>query len=202
MTPPDPLLLPLAALLNRNLQASPRAGRLAERLEGRALRLVVATTPIELLCFVRDARVHLARGGAGDATITGTPLGLLALASRGGEDRPRGEGLRIEGDAETAQAFRDLLVELRPDVEEELSRHVGDALAHHLARSARGALDYATRAFRTLGADVAEYLTEESRDVPTRDEVATFASEVDRLRDATERLAARIALIERQRPAR
>ena len=196
MNAPDPLLLPLAALLNRNLQASPRAGRLAERLEGRALRLVVATTPIELLCSVRDGRVHLARGGAGDAAITGTPLGLLALVTGGGEDRPRGEGLRIEGDAETAQAFRDLLVELRPDLEEELSRFLGDALAQHVARGAQGALDYAARAFRTLGADVAEYLTEESRDVPTRDEVSRFVADVDRLREDADRLAARVALIE------
>jgi ubiquinone biosynthesis protein UbiJ len=103
------------------------------------------------------------------------------------------------GDAEVAQAFRDLLVALRPDVEEELSRYLGDAMAHTLARGARSTLDFAARSFDTLRRNVAEYLTEESRDVPTRDEVDAYIAEVDRLRSATDRLAARIALVEQRR---
>ena len=194
----DPLLTPFAALLNRNLHRSSRALQLVRRLEGRALKLAVTGTPLELVLLARDGAVHLERGGTADATISGSPLGLLALAAPGGEERLRGEGLRIEGDAEVAQSFRELLIELRPDLEEELSRYLGDALAHTVARGAHQAIGFATRAADTLRANVAEYLTEESHDLPTRDEVAAFVDEVDRLRDATERLAARIALVEQR----
>ena len=156
----EPLLAPLAALLNRTLRAEPRAQALARRLEGRALRLVVTGTPLEIALAVHDGALRIATSGAADATITGTPLGLMALTTPDGTGRLRGDGLRIEGDAEVAQAFRELLEALRPDLEEELSRLFGDALAHHLARSARGALDFAARGFETLRMNVAEYLTE------------------------------------------
>lgn len=194
----DPLLMPFAALLNRNLHRSTRGEQLVRHLEGRALGIAVTGTPLALVLRARDGALHLERGGTADATITGSPLGLLVLATPRGEDRLRGDGLRIDGDAEVAQSFRELLIELRPDLEEELSRYLGDALAHTLGRSARQAISFATRTAGTLRANVAEYLTEESHDVPTRDEVAAFVAEVDRLRDATERLAARIALVEQR----
>jgi len=46
---------------------------------------------------------------------------------------------------------------------------------------------------------VVEYLQEEGRDVPTRVEVDEFLDGVDRLRDASERLEARLARLEAAR---
>jgi ubiquinone biosynthesis protein UbiJ len=46
---------------------------------------------------------------------------------------------------------------------------------------------------------MAEYLTEESRDLPTRIEVDEFLADVDRLREATDRLEARLAALEKPR---
>lgn len=197
---PSPFAAPFEALLNRNIDSSPRAQLLAKKLDGRALRLAVAGTPIELTLAVQDGRVQLvANDRSADATLAGSPLGLAALGLPGGEDRLRGGALSITGDAEVAQAFRDLFAAAKPDLEEELSRFVGDATAHHVGRTVQGAVDYAARALDTLRMNVSEYLTEESRDVPTRDEVGRFVSDVDRLREDTDRLAARVALIESRR---
>jgi ubiquinone biosynthesis protein UbiJ len=46
---------------------------------------------------------------------------------------------------------------------------------------------------------VVEYLQEEGRDLPTRVEVDEFLEGVDRLRDDTERLEAKLARIEASR---
>jgi ubiquinone biosynthesis protein UbiJ len=192
-----PFAAPLEALLNRNIESSPRAQALAKKLDGRALRLQIAGTPLEFSLAVQDGRVHLAAGDRpADATLAGSPLGLAALGLPGGEDRLRGGALTISGDAEVAQAFRDLFAAAKPDLEEELARFLGDATAHHVGRTMRGVLDYGTRALDTLAMNVSEYLTEESRDVPTRDEVGLFVADVDRLREDADRLAARVALLE------
>jgi ubiquinone biosynthesis protein UbiJ len=49
-----------------------------------------------------------------------------------------------------------------------------------------------------MGANVREYLQEESRDLPTRYEVERFAKKVNALRDDAERIAARIERLEEQ----
>ena len=54
--------------------------------------------------------------------------------------------MRVSGDAETAQSFQKLFKAARPDFEEQLSRLVGDAAAHHMANVARPALDFGRRA--------------------------------------------------------
>ena len=52
------------------------------------------------------------------------------------------------------------------------------------------------RAGDTLARNAAEYLTEESRDLPVRIEVEEFLEDVDRLREAVDRLDARVAAVD------
>jgi ubiquinone biosynthesis protein UbiJ len=113
----------------------------------------------------------------------------------------RGSGAQISGDAEIAQVFQKLFAAARPDFEEELSRLTGDVAAHGIAGFARGAIAFGRRARDTFAANIAEYLTEESRDLPARIEVDEFLADVDRLREATDRLEARLAAIEKPRGA-
>ena len=193
------LLFRLEELLNRNVAESRRAQALCRQLDGRAIELEVRDTPFRLYMEARDGRIALAdrRETETDARLSGTPLSLLALAGPGAEGRLRSGTVRIEGDAEVAQRFRELLEQARPDVEEELSRVIGDVAAHRIANFARGFLDLGRRATDSLATSAAEYLQEEGRDLPVRIEVDEFLKEVDRLRDDTERLEARIARLEK-----
>lgn len=56
----------------------------------------------------------------------------------------------------------------------------------------RSALQQARRSATDLAQSAAEFVTEESRDVVPRAELEAFHDDVDELRDAVERLAARI----------
>jgi len=200
----DPLLKPLEALLNRNVAGSSRARELLGRLDGRSLEVRVAATPVRIRFSAAGGAVSVSPGGDGepDAVIEGSPIALAALAGPDAEDRIRAGSVRIAGDAETAQSFRRLFEAARPDFEEELSRVVGDAGAHHLANVARGAIDFGRRAIGTLARNLGEYLTEESRDLPARPEVYEWIDGVDRLRGDVDRLEARIRLLERARQER
>jgi ubiquinone biosynthesis protein UbiJ len=188
----------LSALLNRNVAQSERASALAQQLEGRALALVLEGTPITLFFRVADGRIAIDTRDAGesDATLSGSPISLLSLVGPGAEDRLRGSSIRIAGDAEVAQRFRDVLQHARPDFEEELSRVVGDVAAHQVANIARGFFDWGRKAADSFSTNVAEYLQEEGRDVPSRVEVEEFLEAVDHLREATDRLDARLSRAE------
>ena len=191
------LLERLQDVLNRNVAGSRRAQELARRLDGRALELELTGTPLRIFLEITAGRIALTerRESPADARLARTPLSLLALAGPEAEGRLRSGKVRIEGDAEIAQAFREFLDHTRPDLEEELAQVLGDVAARRVANLARGVLDLGRRATDALATSAAEYLQEEGRDVPVRLEVEEFLRDVDRLRDDVERLEARLARI-------
>jgi ubiquinone biosynthesis protein UbiJ len=192
------LLERLQEIFNRNIADSNEAQRLCQQLDGRALSLDVKGTSLKFYLAVRQGSIALdtRHEGTTDASLTATPVALLALAGSGAERGLRGGAVHIEGDAEIAQNFRSLLTQVQPDFEEELSRVIGDVAAHQLANFARGFLDWGRRATESMASNVAEYLQEEGRDVPTRVEVDEFLEAVDRLREDTDRLEARLGRLE------
>jgi ubiquinone biosynthesis protein UbiJ len=194
------------ALLNRGVHASMQATALARRLEGTALRL-----DIEGMASIRigavDGRLSLIGAGPSldspgngpaDATIAGSPLALLRLVGTTGERPARGSGVVVSGDAEIANSYRELLALARPDFEEELSRLIGDVPARRLSQFALKAAEWARRARRTAGENIAEYLQEESRDLVNKPELDEFLQGVDALRETADRIDARIVRLERR----
>jgi ubiquinone biosynthesis accessory factor UbiJ len=190
------LLERLEEALNRNVAESRKAQALCRQLDGRVVSLAVTGTPLVFFAAARDGRLSLSpsnEGAAADASLSGSPISLLALAGPRAEGALRGGGVRIEGDAEVAQKFRELLGHAQPDVEEELARVVGDVAARNIANLARGMLEFGRNAGRSLAGNVSEYLQEEGRDLPTTTEAEEFLAGVDRLRDDVERFEARLA---------
>jgi len=195
------MILPtLESLLNRSIASAASAQVLCRKLKDRTLALRVEGPDLSFNLRSDGERLHLTTGQPAipDASISGTPLALLGLVAKSPESQVRSGVVRIEGDAEAAQTFQNLLKAAHPDLEEELSRFVGDGAAYRLGSLARGALRTGQRAIATFGQNVSEYLQEESRDVPARLEVDEFTRDVDRLRDDVERAEARLALLERR----
>jgi ubiquinone biosynthesis protein UbiJ len=185
----------IESLLNRQVCASPRAMALVADLRGRHLAVQVSHTPWQWTLASDGAALRLSRESASlaDATIRGTALSLAALAaSREPTAAIRRGDVTIEGDAEIANRFRELGALLHPDVEEELSRLVGDVPAHNLGLAARAAAGWLRTSLRTTAANAAEYLAHERRDLVPRAEADGFLRDVDRLREDVDRLAARI----------
>jgi ubiquinone biosynthesis protein UbiJ len=91
-------------------------------------------------------------------------ISLAALAGSHPEDVIQRGDVTIRGDAEVAQKFRELAMLLKPDVEEEMSRLVGDTPAHQAMRLARMAAGFGRRTVEAGMRNVAEYLAHERRD--------------------------------------
>ncbi|HEU4778549.1 MAG TPA: SCP2 sterol-binding domain-containing protein [Steroidobacteraceae bacterium] len=186
-------------LLNRNLPRSPRAQELCAALAGKRVRVEARGLGWILLIESLNTSVRLTKGDSGeppaDAEISGTLLNLAALAGSHPEEVIQRGDVDIRGDAETAQQFRELAMLLKPDVEEELSKIIGDTPAHQALRLVRMATGFGRRAAVTGVRNVAEYLAHERRDLVPRAEAEDFYRGVERLREDLDRLEARERLL-------
>jgi len=193
-------LSPLESILNRNIADSAAARALCKQLEGRVLALHMDGLPLSLFFHSDGERMTIDTRQAQppSATLSGTPLAFLRLAGPQPEAAIRGGAIHIEGNAEVAQAFSELLKRAQPELEEELARVIGDVAAHQLGNVARAALAFGRRTADTMTQNIAEFLQEESRDLPTRTEADEFNVGVDTLRDDVERLEARLALLQKR----
>jgi ubiquinone biosynthesis accessory factor UbiJ len=187
-------------LLNRNLPRSPRAQELCETLKGKAVRIEAQGLGWRLDCESLGTSLKLTRAGHSertpDAEISGSLIGLAALAGPHPEEVIQRGDVSIRGDAELAQKFRELAMLLRPDVEEELSKIIGDTPAHQALRLVKAFTGFGRRAVNTGVRNVAEYLAHERGDLVPRAEAEDFYRGVERLREDLDRLDARARLIE------
>jgi ubiquinone biosynthesis protein UbiJ len=129
--------------------------------------------------------------------IRGTPLALANQFRKGS-----GEGLarevEVQGDSHIAKTFQELLGGIDIDWEEQLSRLVGDAFAHQLGAAVREFRAWGRQALTTLLTNAAEYLQQETRDLPPSGAMAAFLDGVDTLRSDTDRLEARIRRLQQR----
>ncbi len=190
----EAVLRPVARLLNRNIEAITPARELCAQLSGKIIAVRVDKTALATHFIVGPDALELTTraNNEPDVVITGSLLSLARLAGDSGEEAIRDGEIDLTGDAEIAQQFQRLLAYARPDVEEELSGVIGDVAAHRLGETARGIGNWSREARSTMGANIREYLQEESRDAPSRYEVERFTAAVGTLRDDVARLEARI----------
>jgi len=193
-------LTALESLLNRNIAASAAARATCKRMDGKVLALHVTGASLSLYFTVQGdtLTIDTHSEAPASAALSGSPFALLRLAGPTPESALRSGSVRIEGDAEAAQAFSELLRQAQPDLEEELARIIGDVPAHQIGAIARSALGFARKAADTFTQNVSEYLQEEGRDVPSRTEAEEFAANVDALRDDVDRFEARLKGLEKR----
>ncbi len=168
-------------------------------LDGRTLLIDLETTGVRLqITFVPDGLRLQAAGedAQADACIRGKPADLLALAR---DPESGGGAVHFSGDLGLVRSVRTLFARLDVDWEEQVARVLGDIPAHQLGRLARDTLHWLRHSHQAVETSLAEYLTEESRTLPSATEVDIFLSAVDRLREDADRLQARIRRLERQR---
>ncbi len=193
---PASLLAAAEAGLNGYLALDPEGARGFEPLYGRIITIEIDGLGARVTLIPGPDRIQVF--GAYDATpdclIRGTPLALARMAmAKQKQAELSGGKVRIEGDTAVAQGLSDAMAGLDVDWEEQLARVLGDPIANQLGRAVRAAGDWGARTGETVKANLKEYLTEESRLLPTRYELDDFLNQVDTLRDDVERLAARIA---------
>jgi len=201
---PHPLLAPLGraleAVINRALMLDPETQEKLAALDGRHIELHLQAPALAMRISVEAQRLRVGPAIADsepDLSLRATAGALLAQLLPSGATPPPAGRLRISGDAELAQQVQRLLQGYAPDIEAALAGVFGDILGVQIARALRTAFSTASSSARQLLRDGADYLTEERREVASKVEQAIFFDEVDDLRDAVDRLAARVERLAR-----
>jgi ubiquinone biosynthesis protein UbiJ len=192
------ILLPMTRLANRQIRMKTPARELCEELQGSVVGVRVKNTALTMYFHIDQGEISLTSEfeGVPDAVITGSLLTLAQMMGASGESAVREGSLEVTGDAMLAQSFQRLLWHARPDLEEELSGVIGDVAAHGLGDVARNVGNWTRAARSTLRQNLSEYLQEESRSVPSRNEVDRSSGEVQNLRDDVARFEARLKRLE------
>jgi ubiquinone biosynthesis protein UbiJ len=109
--------------------------------------------------------------------------------------------LNLIGDIYVAQTFSALLKDLDIDWEEQLSGYTGDVVAHQTFASMRTLFDTAKTQIEQGAIELGERLTQSDSIAVKPSEMFEFSKNVSELRSDTERLSARLALLEQAKKA-
>lgn len=176
----------LAGFLNHILsQQSWAMARLRQHC-GKTLLLRLPLAPAALTIQHDGSVASAAPGVQADAILTPDPLAWLIAAAPAARFVARG------ADAALAQELAEILGSLRWDVEEDLSRVVGDIAAHKLVSAATDVLDWHKNAAETIARSWVEHWQEDNPLLAQPEPVRAFFGEVGELHDRVERLEQKI----------
>ncbi len=197
-----PLLLSaLESALNQYLAMDADAGFFLTPLAGKVIAVTVLpfNESIYLCPAAESIQVLDQFPGQPDTHLTGSvlALGLMGLGSKPLPSNFSGE-VKIAGDMTTGRQFQELFGKLDIDLEEKLSHYTGDIIAHQIGRFFRAGQSWGKDSIETFRLNAAEFLQEETRDLPARPEVDIFYARVDELRNDFERLQSRVERLEKK----
>lgn len=196
---PNPLAA-LPAVINHLLKPeawararlAAHAGKVA-RFEAEPFRLDLAVTaegyverPADSAGTAPAVRVVIPLAAVPGALLPGQADALQSLV----------RAARIDGDADFAHAISAVAGNLRWDIEEDLSKLVGDAAAVQLVAGARALVREVQTARTKLAGNVAEYFLEEQPQLVRPRQIDALGAAVRTLRDDLARLDKRVALLE------
>jgi len=197
----------LEVSLNRALTYDPGSRTALGRLSGRWLKVELRKPDLHLYCGFSSAGIQLSsyREESPDCTLTGTAPAVVSLLWRE-QHSLAGSGVEISGDAGLLHKLQQILADLELDWEQLLYEAISratrpaaaDVLNYPITRFLRDSATQFRHHAQVTPDWIHDYLTEEIRLLPSSHEVAAFASEVDDLRAATDRLEARLRKLHHQ----
>ena len=103
--------------------------------------------------------------------------------------------ISIEGDLELANKVSQVLKKIEWDVEEDLSKCIGDLPAIQATKILKKIVTNSKKNISNISGGLLEFWQEENKILTKKRDVETFNSEVDKIVDDTERLEAKIKII-------
>ncbi len=196
---PAMLATTLETSINRLLAMDDDSVSRLKQLNQRHVRLELESLGITLNFTFTAQRVHvnLNEDGEPDTVISGSPAALFAMAvpEDAGSWGTPGSRVKISGDATLARDLERLFSRLDPDWEGQASRLFGDVMGYQLAAGVRGLRGQLRDTLAHIEKTGAGFLQATDSPLAQAEEISSFGHSVDSVRDATERLEARLRVI-------
>ena len=184
------LNFPLVKLLNRVLRDYPQARTQLAAHAGKEVTIDIGPFAGRFRIDSDGGTEMVGEGSdAPPALAFQLPPSLLPRLIR--QDESAYREIAFTGDSELASLLSNIARNVEWDIEEDLSKLIGDIAAHRVVAGLRGAVQWRDDAGERLTANIAEYLTEEKRAFIVAAELELLARANETLRDDVARLDAR-----------
>lgn len=181
----------LLASLNHLLAQESWANGLLRKHSGKTVRFDLPITKITLLVG-EDGYLQQPESEDVEPNVVLNigPDVFTAYLSDGKEAASR--HVKMTGDVDFAQAIAKLTSQLRWEYEEDLSKLVGDSMAHAIVKAGKTAAAFGKTAVSDLTQSIVEFLVHEKPTLVAHEAMSDFKASVKELRDDVERLEKRI----------
>lgn len=195
-------LLTLAeSTINRLLLVRPETVAQLGRLDGKviAIQLTSPAMSLSLQPSTAGLQIDQIERDDADVTLSGTAADFFQLLSAADSSEAMfGKTIKLSGDSALATRFSQVMVDAALDWEGILAQVIGDLPAHEVARLLKWKTRFYLQAGHSLVQNFEEYIKEELQLLPSQPQLKRFYSEVDSLRQETERVEARIERLRRK----
>jgi ubiquinone biosynthesis protein UbiJ len=181
--------------LNRALQLDPSSAAQLAQLSGKVFKMHCTSPELEFYLFPDAGGIKLMGYWDGEITtgITGQAADFANLASA---DDPAAAlingNLELSGDSGPLLELQSILSNLDMDWEAPLVNSLGDVVGHQLAQGLRGLFGWGQQASSSFIRQLDEFIHEEARLAPPRQEVEDFYQDLEQLNLRVDRLEARM----------
>jgi ubiquinone biosynthesis protein UbiJ len=186
------MLASMQTILNRLLQADPQLSEKLGPLEGKAIQIVLVDFTLVITLRIANSQILLLSANENigiDLTLRGTPAALIQMAKHPDYSL---QGITITGDAMLAKQLSLIARSVDFDWQGLLADAIGDVPAYHVSKFASKLQQFCAQSISSFSLNLTDYLQQETLTTPHPLEIEPFTQEVVELRDAVERLSARI----------
>ena len=184
------LLSPIESLVNRVIHSDPDALQKIASLKNQAIKIDCTDWNIALFILPNESGLQFENkyDGKINTEIVGTLNHFFKLILNGSDQKALFQyPVEIKGNTHTIEVLRDAFKSLDCDLEEQLSKILGDATAHQLFFHAAETKNTLKSISQKLKNNLQEFIYFESKSFPTKKQVEKFYTDVATLRDDVER---------------
>jgi len=192
-------LLILESSLNKLIATDSVTVAALAKLSGRVIEFKVTDAPIHcyILPYTQGVELQQHYQSDADATLTGSLKHFRELTlSEDSSEHFFGNGISISGDTQLAATFSRIMNNAKIDWQGIIACVSGDLVAAELANLFNRSKTQFNITKDSLELNIAEYLQEEARTLPSPVEIEAFIEDIDGVRSAVDRFEARLNILE------
>lgn len=188
------IMWPIEKLCNQGMKCFPFMDEHLSVLEQKNITFVCDGL-IKMKFFLRFENNYLklmvVDPGTSDLTIKGDIYHLIKLLTSSEKEQQillTSGKVVITGDVAIAEHLKKMMAHMEIDWEEKLSHLIGDIAAHQVGNVFRGVSQWRKATVTATEQNITEYLQEEIRILPPREEIEDFFDDIDGIRNDIDRL--------------
>ncbi|MBI2784970.1 MAG: SCP2 sterol-binding domain-containing protein [Legionella longbeachae] len=167
-----------------------------QTLNNKVLEMIISPLNVNFFILFQNGKILLLDryDKEADTVIHSSPIGLIRLSLLPASKARSlfNDKIRMTGDIELGQHVKKIFDEMDIDWEGHLAHFTGDVVAYQLGSFVRRGMAFKKQFDESIRQNITEYLQEELRITPSKNELEDFFADIDELSLTIERLQAHV----------